>query len=88
MVKQYNWIRLVCQNHSVNTLLTTQQLSGTQRVKNDLKKGHILVDDDIIALRPISVGGFEPFDKHILIGKQMVKDIKAGEHLTKQNFKL
>ena len=58
------------------------------RVKNDLKKGHILVDDDIIALRPISVGGFEPFDKHILIGKQMVTDIKAGEHLTKQNFKL
>ena len=54
----------------------------------DAEMVYTLVEDDIIALRPISDGGFEPFEKHILIGKQMVTDIKAGEHLTKQNFKL
>jgi len=58
------------------------------RLKDDLKKGHILVDDDLIALRPISDGGFEPYEKHKIIGKEILTDIKAGEHLTNKNFKL
>ena len=58
------------------------------RVVNDLKKGHILTEDDLIPLRPISDGGFEPYEKYDLIGKHLFEDIKAGEHLTKKILKL
>ncbi|MFT7900751.1 MULTISPECIES: N-acetylneuraminate synthase family protein [Flavobacteriaceae] len=58
------------------------------RVVNDLKKGHVLTDNDFIALRPISEGGFEPFEKNILLGKELLEDIEAGEHLTKKIVKL
>ena len=52
------------------------------RVVKDLKKGHILKNDDFIALRPISKGGFEPFEKDVLLGKELLEDVKAGDHLT------
>ena len=58
------------------------------RVTNDLKKGHVLTDEDLIALRPISEGGFEPYKKSTLIGKQLIADIKSGEHITIQILKL
>jgi N-acetylneuraminate synthase len=58
------------------------------RVVTDLKKGHILSDGDFISLRPISEGGFEPYEKAGLIGKELLLDIDAGEHLTKEIVKL
>lgn len=56
------------------------------RVNTDLKKGHILLDSDLISLRPLSKGGFEPFEKTILIGKKLKINIDAGEHLTKKHI--
>jgi len=58
------------------------------RVAHDLKKGHVLTNDDLIALRPISQGGFEPFEKDSLLGKVLLEDIAAGEHLTRKNLSL
>ena len=58
------------------------------RVVTDLKKGHTLTDGDFISLRPISEGGFEPYEKANLIGKELLIDIDAGEHLTKKTVKL
>ncbi|WP_299057942.1 N-acetylneuraminate synthase family protein [uncultured Polaribacter sp.] len=58
------------------------------RVKTNLKKGHTLLESDLISLRPISKGGFEPFEKTSLIGKELLMDIEAGEHLTKKIVKL
>jgi N-acetylneuraminate synthase len=52
------------------------------RAAVDLKKGHILVSDDIIALRPISNHGFHPYEKEKLIGKVLLTDTEAGEHFT------
>ena len=57
------------------------------RVINSLQKGHLLTNDDIIALRPISEGGFEPYEKVNLLGKELILDIAAGEHLTKNRRK-
>ncbi len=54
------------------------------RVVRSLKRGHVLTDDDLIALRPISQGGFEPYEKECLLGKPLIKDINSGEHLTKK----
>ena len=53
------------------------------RVNENLKKGHILNEKDFIYLRPISENGFHPYEKDILLGKTLLVDIKAGEHLTK-----
>ena len=58
------------------------------RVKTNLEKGHTLLESDLIPLRPISEGGFEPFEKTSLIGKKLLMDIEAGEHLTKKVIKL
>lgn len=58
------------------------------RVVTDLKKGHTLTDGDFISLRPISEGGFEPYEKANLIGKELLMDIDAGDHLTKKTVKL
>ncbi len=58
------------------------------RVATNLNKGHILLNSDLISLRPISEGGIEPFEKINLIGKELLMDIKAGEHLTKKIVKL
>lgn len=55
------------------------------RVTKDLNKGHILNKEDIIALRPISEGGFHPYEIDDLIGKNLKTDIESGEHLTKLN---
>ena len=54
------------------------------RVRTNLKKGHIILDSDLISLRPISEGGFNPYEKENLIGKELLFDIDAGEHLTKK----
>ena len=54
------------------------------RVKKSLSKGHTLTDDDFIVLRPISDGGVHPYEKNLFIGKQLLVDIEAGEHLTKK----
>ena len=56
------------------------------RVKTNLKKGHTLLESDLISLRPISEGGFEPFEKSHLLGKELLMDIDAGEHFTKKNL--
>ena len=58
------------------------------RVVRDLKEGHILKSEDLIALRPISKNGFEPFSKPNLLGKRILNDIKSGEHLTNEIIKL
>ena len=58
------------------------------RVATNLQKGHVLVDTDLIALRPISEGGFEPYKKANFIGKELLMDISEGEHITKENIKL
>lgn len=58
------------------------------RVLNDLKKGHIISDSDIIALRPIPEDGLHPYQKNEIIGKELIDDISAGEHLTKKIIKL
>lgn len=57
------------------------------RVINSLKKGHVLTNDDFIALRPISEGGIEPYEKDSLIGKELLYDIESGEHLTNKIIK-
>ena len=77
-------IKIVEKNEEQSRLVQRRCL----RVNNNLKKGHILLESDLISLRPISEEGFEPFEKTNLIGKELLMDIDAGEHLTKKIVKL
>ena len=77
-------VKIVEKNEEQSKLVQRRCL----RVKTNLKKGHTLLESDLISLRPISEGGFEPFEKTNLIGKELLMDIDAGEHLTKKIFKL
>lgn len=52
------------------------------RVNSDLKQGHILTHSDLISLRPISEDAIEPYEIPNLVGKTLLEDIDAGEHLT------
>ena len=48
-----------------------------------LKKGHLITEDDLLPLRPIGTNSFQPFEKDLLIGKKLKKDIQFGENFTK-----
>ena len=54
------------------------------RVNQSLKKGSIIDEKDLIYLRPISEDGVHPYEKDLFIGKKLLFDIEAGEHLTKK----
>ena len=77
-------VKIVEKNEEQSKLVQRRCL----RVVTNLKKGHALTDSDFISLRPISEGGFEPFEKVNLIGKELLMDIDAGDHLTKKTVKL
>ena len=77
-------VKIVEKNEEQSKLVQRRCL----RVVTNLKKGHALTDSDFISLRPISEGGFEPFEKVNLIGKELLMDIDAGDHLTKKIVKL
>ena len=79
-----NGIKIVEKNEEQSKLVQRRCL----RVVTNLKKGHVLIDSDFIALRPISEEGFEPYEKVNLIGKELLMDIHVGEHLTKKIIKL
>jgi sialic acid synthase SpsE len=76
-------IKIVEENEEQSKLVQRRCL----RVAANLKKGHVLAHNDFIALRPISEGGFEPYEKAKLIGKELLMDIDAGEHLTNKIIK-
>ena len=51
------------------------------RLKINLKKGAYINEKDICFLRPCPIDGIEPFRVKDIIGKKILKDLKAGEHL-------
>ena len=77
-------VKIVEKNEKQSKLVQRRCL----RVATSLKKGHILTNKDLIALRPISEGGFEPYERINLLGKALLNDIESGEHLTKKIIKL
>ena len=73
-------IKIVEKNEKQSQLVQRRCL----RVGNKLMKGHILTEKDFIVLRPISEGGIHPYEKDIFLGRKLLTDIDAGEHLTQE----
>ncbi|MEI8037288.1 MAG: N-acetylneuraminate synthase family protein [Verrucomicrobiota bacterium] len=57
------------------------------RVNSDLPAGHILTEGDLTPLRPLSEGGYQPYEKAEIIGKSTTCVLKSGDHLTNHNIK-
>lgn len=57
------------------------------RAVRSLKLGHIIEMADLEVLRPIPSDGFSPFEIDSVIGKMLIKEVKEGEHISKNNLK-
>ncbi|MDO8997148.1 MAG: N-acetylneuraminate synthase family protein [Sediminibacterium sp.] len=75
-------IKKVEQNENNSLVVQRRAL----RSEFDLKKGHIITEQDIVALRPIPLDGIPPYLIHELIGKVLTKNIIKGEHFTLKHF--
>ncbi|MDA9964380.1 N-acetylneuraminate synthase family protein [Gammaproteobacteria bacterium] len=51
----------------------------------DLKKGHTITADDLEFLRPCPVNSFHPYEKHLIIGKDVLNDKKRNESILKSD---
>jgi N-acetylneuraminate synthase len=49
------------------------------RAAKDLKAGHIVLESDLIALRPKPDGSFEPYRKMEITGKKLLRDLTSGD---------
>ncbi len=50
------------------------------RASRDLPQGHVLTEDDIVALRPMSKNSLSPFQKDMILGRKISRETKNGEH--------
>ena len=53
---------------------------------HDLKEGHIITGDDLVALRPCKSDGIEPYKENQIIGKKINCKIENGANITKEMF--
>jgi N-acetylneuraminate synthase len=51
------------------------------RISRDLPAGHVLTRDDLIALRPAPTDGIVPYHIDQVLGRSLLRVMKAGEHL-------
>ena len=56
------------------------------RYKNNYSLGHIIKEQDLIALRPIPYDGIPPYEKSKLIGKKLIKEVFADELAKWEDF--
>ena len=57
------------------------------RVTSNLKKGTIIKETDLVALRPIPADGIPPYKKNEIVGLKLEKDIKQDDYITLKHFK-
>lgn len=49
------------------------------RTSEDLKKGKFIEEKDLIALRPAPLNSIKPYEKNLLLGKKLIKNLKKGD---------
>lgn len=76
-------IKRVEENEKETALVQRRAL----RYNFNLETGHILQDEDIIAVRPIPEEGIPPYEKTNLIGKNLVVDVLSDDLVTMEHFR-
>jgi sialic acid synthase SpsE len=56
------------------------------RFTKNLSKGRIIEEDDLFPLRPIPAGGIPPYEKPLVVGKRLLRDVKADEFVQKDDY--
>ncbi len=56
------------------------------RFMKALPKGHVLQEEDFIALRPCPADGISPFDVNSLIGKRLIDHVQADDLVRRNNI--
>lgn len=75
-------IKKIEENEKETVLLQRRAL----RYARDLSKGHILQDEDLFALRPIHENGISPYEIKNIIGKKLLRDVKADDSFLKEDI--
>lgn len=70
-------IKRVEKNESETVVLQRRSL----RLRHDLKAGHVLKQEDLIALRPCPNDGVAPCDLDMVLLKSLKSDLKKGVHI-------
>ena len=56
------------------------------RYTNDLEKGHVINDADLIAVRPIPDNGIAPYRKGEILGKSLIKNVLSDDLVKLEDF--
>ena len=65
--------------------IVVQQRSLT--LTRDMKKGEILIESDLIPLRPCPINAWKPYEMSQVLGKTLSEDVDAGKNLLKRHIK-
>ena len=52
----------------------------------DLQKGHKIIEQDLIALRPIKPDELPPYKEKQLLGRKLVKNVQADSPVHEEDF--
>jgi len=78
-----NGIKIIEENELQSVILQRRCI----RIVKDLPEGHILSENDIIALRPAPENSFTPYEVSKLIGKSLVTDKLEGDAILRSDIK-
>ena len=63
------------------------QRRGLRFTKN-FKRGHVIMEDDLIPLRPLNLDGLPPYEIVNIIGSKLRNDVKADDYVKKEDLEL
>lgn len=75
-------VKIVEENERETVILQRRAV----RVKRDLKKGDIILPEDIECLRPAPEGAVFPYEVNKIVGKKLIYDKENGDCLKKNDF--
>ncbi len=71
------------EKNEINTVIVQRR---SIRVGRDMKRGENIKRDDLIVLRPCPKDGIPPYEMDNVVGSKLKKNIKKGDHLTKEHL--
>jgi sialic acid synthase SpsE len=78
-----NGEKIVEKNEKQTTMVQRRAIRFTR----DLPEGHSVTEEDLFPLRPYDPEGFHPYEKDLLIGRILVKNVMGDDMVKKGDFK-